>query len=154
MGSLVCVIIFFLPNFWRYNFFPWHTKPFLCRISFSLEISLQDIFSEITHKFVIIRLICTPGTSKFQNMSPVSPVQYVLIQICLATAEPFLWYTSVQGTLPIRGHSLVAKKSSHNLCPYVYFEGTPLFRRYEHFFSGSQKLDLTSIQEGVDGVKW
>ena len=38
---------------------------------FSLEISLQDIFSEITHKFVIIRLIGTPGTSKFQNMRPV-----------------------------------------------------------------------------------
>ena len=81
-----------------------------------------------------------------------SPVQYALIQICLATAEPFLWYTSVQGTLPIRGHSLVANKSSHNLCPFVYFEGTPLFRRQEHFFSGSQNPDLTSIQEGVDGV--
>ena len=73
MGDLVCARIFVSKPL-GIEFFPLTTKPwhvFPCKMFFTLEISLQDIFSEITHKFVIIRLICSPGTSKFQNMRPV-----------------------------------------------------------------------------------
>ena len=51
MGYLVCARIFVSKPL-GIEFFPLTTKPwqaFPCKIFFTLEISLQDIFSEITH---------------------------------------------------------------------------------------------------------
>ena len=51
MGDLVCARIFVSKPL-GIEFFPLTTKPwqvFPCKIFFTLEISLQDIFSEITH---------------------------------------------------------------------------------------------------------
>ena len=152
MGGLVCVTVFFLPNFWRYNFF-------------------RDIQS---HSFAGILFRSKSVCRIFFRKSPTSLLSFALSvprvprsfkiwgqsrSVCLDSnlsrySGTFPLVTSVQGTLPIRGHSLVAKNSSHNLCPFVYFEGTPLFRLQEHFFSGSPNLDLTSIEEDVDGVNW
>ena len=51
MGDLVCARIFVSKPL-GIEFFPLTTKPwqvFPCKIFFTLEISLQDIYSEITH---------------------------------------------------------------------------------------------------------
>ena len=65
MGDLVCARIFVSKPL-GIEFFPLTTKPwqvFPCKIFFTLEISLQDIFSEITH---------TPPPLKSQMVGPLA----------------------------------------------------------------------------------
>ena len=67
MGDLVCARIFVSKPL-GIEFFPLTTKPwqvFPCKIFFTLEISLQDIYSEITHT-------PPPPTLKSQMVCPLA----------------------------------------------------------------------------------